>query len=266
MGALEPSAEGDGLALRAAHVAAACNDATLVPPDGGGEWAITGDPTEGALVAFAAKLGVRQKEVAVYCPRVAEVSFDSERRRMTTVHARGEYDLNTDEPNWVAVKGAIESIAPLLAGDQAGALDEARGVAERWAQDGYRVLALADAGIDVVPDEPADAEQGLRLVGVVAMADPPREAAAVAIAESRSAGITPVMITGDHQLTATSIARRLGMLDESRESIDRCRAGADLRRGLRRAGRRDRRLCAHQPRAEAAHRRCLAASGTRWWP
>jgi len=230
-GSLEPSAEGNGLAFRAAHVAAACNDATLVPPDGGGEWAIAGDPTEGALVAFAAKLGVRQREVAVYCPRVAEVSFDSERRRMTTVHSREDLgsavgarlDMG-DAPNWVAVKGAIESIAPLLAGDQASVLDEARGVAEQYAEDGYRVLALADAGIDTVPDEPEEAEQGLRLVGIVAMADPPREAAAVAIAESRSAGITPVMITGDHKLTATSIARRLGMLDETREAI----TGAEL--------------------------------------
>ncbi len=232
-GSLTPSADGDGLAVRAAHVAAACNDASLVPPDGGGEWAIAGDPTEGALVAFAAKLGVRQKEVAAYCPRVAEVSFDSERRRMTTVHELGDFDLQTDQPNWVAVKGALESIAPLLAAGQASVLAEARAVAERYAQDGYRVLALSDAGIDVVPDEPADAEQGLRLVGIVAMADPPREAAAMAIAETRAAGITTVMITGDHQLTATSIARRLGMLDDSRRVDHRGRAGADLRRGLR---------------------------------
>ncbi len=223
-GQLSPAADDDRLALRAAHVAAACNDATLVPPDGGGDWAIAGDPTEGALVAFAAKLGVHQKEVAVYCPRVAEVSFDSERRRMTTLHDRGDCDLQIEEPTWVAVKGAIESIAPLLAPDQADALAQAREVAERYAQAGYRVLALADAGIDEVPAELADAEEGLRLVGVVAMADPPRPAAAAAIAASRSAGITPVMITGDHQLTATSIARRLGMLDETRESV----TGAEL--------------------------------------
>ena len=223
-GELSPSADGDPLALRAAHVAAACNDATLVPPDGGGDWAIAGDPTEGALVAFAAKLGVRQKEVAVYCPRVAEVSFDSQRRRMTTLHHRGDCDLQIEEPTWVAVKGAIESIAPLLAPDQTEALAQAREVAERYAQAGYRVLALADAGIHEVPADPADAEEALRLVGVVAMADPPRPAAAAAIAASRSAGITPVMITGDHQLTATSIARRLGMLDDTRESV----TGAEL--------------------------------------
>ena len=97
-------------------------------------------------------------------------------------------------------------------------------MAENWAHEGYRVLALADAGIDAVPAALEDAEQGLRLVGVVAMADPPREAAARAIAMSRAAGITPVMITGDHQLTATSIARRLGMLDAGRESL----TGAEL--------------------------------------
>ncbi len=223
-GQLTPSASDDPLAGRAAHVAVACNDATLVSPDGGGDWAITGDPTEGSLVAFAAKLGVVQKDVHVSCPRVAEVAFDSERRRMTTVHQLGESDLEIEQPNWVAVKGAIESIAPLLADDQGPALDAAREVAERYAADGYRVLALADAGIEAVPDEPEDAEQRLRLVGVVAMADPPRESAAVAVRETRSAGITPVMITGDHQLTATAIAARLGMLDDGRESI----TGAEL--------------------------------------
>ena len=218
-GALTPSAEGDTLARRGASVAAACNDATLVSPDGGGEWGITGDPTEGALVAFAAKLGVAQKDINALCPRVAEVSFDSERRRMTTVHKRGECDIDIAEPNWVAVKGAIESIAPLLDPSQAAALEDARTVAERYAAGGYRVLALADGGIEQIPAEPEDAEQGLTLVGIVAMADPPRESAAEAIAEARSAGITPVMITGDHQLTATSIAKRLGMLDDGRESI-----------------------------------------------
>ena len=135
------------------------------------------------------------------------------------MHQRGSCGLDVEEPNWVAVKGAIESVAPLLAADQADVLAAARDVTEQFAADGYRVLALADAGLTTVPDDPEQAEQGLRLVGVVAMADPPRESAAVAIAESRAAGITPVMITGDHQLTATAIAKRLGMLDDGRESI-----------------------------------------------
>ena len=222
-GRIEPDPAGDELAARAARVAAACNDATLVPPVGAGAgWSITGDPTEGALVAFAAKLGARQSDLRDSHPRVAEVGFDAERRRMTTLHTPAELalaDSAAADPHWVAVKGALESIAPLLEADQAAVLVEARQVAERYAADGYRVLALADGAVASIPDEPEHAEQGLRLVGVVALADPPREAAALAIAECRSAGISPVMITGDHHLTATSIAARLGMLDDGRESL-----------------------------------------------
>ena len=177
-------------------------------------------------MAFAAKLGVHQREFNASCPRLAEVSFDSERRRMTTIHQRGECGLGQGEPYWMAVKGAIELVAPLLATDQAPVLSAAREVADRYAADGHRVLALADGGLTAVPDDPEEAEHGLRLVGIVAMADPPRELAAAAIAETRAAGITPVMITGDHQLTATSIAKRLGILDDGRESI----TGAELAR------------------------------------
>jgi Ca2+-transporting ATPase len=97
-------------------------------------------------------------------------------------------------------------------------------VAERYAADGYRVLVLAEGTVERLPAEPLDAERGLRLVGIVAMADPPREAAALAIAECRSAGITPIMITGDHHLTATSIAGRLGVLGDGRRSL----TGAEL--------------------------------------
>ncbi len=223
-GRIEPDPAGDELAARAARVAAACNDATLVPPvDAGAGWSITGDPTEGALVAFAAKLGARQSDIRDSHPRVAEVGFDAERRRMTTLHTPAELTLAESggdaDPHWVAVKGALESIAPLLEADQATVLLEARQVAERYAAAGYRVLALADGAVASIPDEPEHAEQSLRLVGVVALADPPREAAALAIAECRSAGISPVMITGDHHLTATSIAARLGMLDDGRESL-----------------------------------------------
>ena len=140
-------------------------------------------------------------------------------------------------------------------------------MAERYAADGYRVLALADAGIEAVPDEPEDAEQGLRLVGIVAMADPPREAAAVAIAESRSAGITPVMITGDHQLTATSIATRLGMLDDDARVDHRGRAGRrSPTRSFADAGRR---ASASTP-APTPSRSCASsmpgASRARSWP
>jgi Ca2+-transporting ATPase len=202
-------------------VAAACNDASLVAPGvADGAWTITGDPTEGALVALAAKLGVHQSDLRGSHPRVAEVSFDAERRRMTTLHTPSvDMLVEGDEPHWVAVKGALESIAPLLDPGEAAVVAEARLVAERYAAEGYRVLALADGGVPAIPEQPELAEQGLYLVGVVALADPPREAAARSIAECRSAGISPVMITGDHHLTATSVAGRLGMLDDGRESL-----------------------------------------------
>ena len=230
-GVLDPSPDDDRLAARAALVAAACNDASLVRPEvGAGDWSITGDPTEGALLAFAAKLDVRQSDLRTRIPRVAEISFDAERRRMTTIHTATEPASVADPAtgpgsaadairHWVAVKGALESIAALLDDGQTGVVAEARAVAERYAEDGYRVLALADGDIDAVPRDPGDAEQGLRLVGVVAMADPPREAAAAAIAECRSAGISAIMITGDHLLTATSIAGRLGVLGDGRQSL-----------------------------------------------
>ena len=220
-GALEPAPGADPMALRAAQVAAACNDATLVPPaTETAEWSITGDPTEAALLSFAAKLGVRQADLQASCPRIAEVGFDAERRRMTTLHTPAASGLEiVDGRHWVAVKGALEAIVPLLRWGQESALGDARAAAERYALHGYRVLALADGGVDGLPPEPEHAEQDLRLVGVVAMADPPREAAASAIAECRSAGISPVMITGDNDLTATAIAGRLGMLEDGREAI-----------------------------------------------
>jgi Ca2+-transporting ATPase len=223
-GGIEPAPADDELAARSALVAAACNDATLVAPDGPEQsWAITGDPTEGALIAFAGKLGVTQVDLAAACPRVAELSFDAARRRMTTLHEPRDGDATaTRDPEarvWVAVKGALESIAPLLAPGQDAVLAAARGVAERYAADGFRVLALADASRATVPDELEEAERDLRLVGVVAMADPPRAAAATSIAACRAAGISPVMITGDHPLTATAIADRIGVLGDGRESL-----------------------------------------------
>ncbi len=214
-GSVVPAPAGDDLAVAAARVAAACNDATLARPEvGAGDWTITGDPTEGALLAFAAKLGEGQASVRAAWPRAAELAFDAQRRRMTTLHQDP-----AGSSTWVAVKGALESLVPLLAVGQEDALATARSVAERYAARGYRVLALADGRIEGVPARLEDAERDLRLLGVVAMADPPRAAAAASIEACRSAGISPVMITGDHPLTATAIAGRLGMLDDGRESI-----------------------------------------------
>lgn len=203
---------------RLARVAAACNDATLrAPATAGGPWTVVGDPTEGALLAFAAKRGVFASDLLATHARVEELTFDAARRRMTTLHADGDRV-------WVASKGALEALAPAIDPIDAPALAIAERVAARYAAAGYRVLALAEGELGSMPDELGCVETGLRLVGLVAMADPPRPASADSIAACRAAGITPIMITGDHPLTAAAIARRLGILGPD----DNILTGAEL--------------------------------------
>ncbi len=219
-GSAGSEAERDAALDRLAWIAAACNDATLSAPERAGEpWSITGDPTEGALLAFAAKRGVFASDVAAGWPRVEELTFDAGRRRMTTLHADGERIR-------VASKGALEALAPLLDEADAELLAAADVVARAYAADGYRVLALADRDISAIPDELEHAETHLRLAGLAAMADPPRHASRDAIEACRLAGVTPIMITGDHPLTAAAIARRIGILRPGGEVL----TGAELDR------------------------------------
>ena len=162
------------------------------------------------------------------CPRVEELTFDSERRRMATLHAE-------DEHVWVAVKGALEALGPLLDPADAALLQRAERVAEGYAADGYRVLAFAERTIADVPARLDDAEHGLRLRRDRRHG---RSAAGgVGARRSRRAerpGITPIMITGDHPLTAAAIARRIGILREGGRTPDRRRARGARRRRLRR--------------------------------
>ncbi len=217
-GTFEPEPVDDRALDRLVRVAAACNDASLRGPARSGDpWSITGDPTEAALLALAGKRGVDATELVAACPRIEELTFDSQRRRMATLHIVGG-------PVWVAVKGALEALAPLIDPIDADVLAEAERVAEGYAADGYRVLGLAEHNVPDVPTRLEDAERGLRLLGIVGMADPPRAAAASSIAACRAAGITPVMITGDHPLTAAAIARRIDVLRED----GRILTGAEL--------------------------------------
>jgi Ca2+-transporting ATPase len=203
VGSIDPSADRHLDAL--GRVAAACNDAVLhAPSDAGGAWSITGDPTEGALLALAGKLRGGHR-ATTDARRVAELAFDSTRRRMCTLHEDGG-------GVWVAVKGALEALEPLGAEADAPTWAEAARVAERYAADGYRVLALAERRLNGLPIELDHAERGIDLVGLVAMADPPRAGSADSVAAAREAGIVPVLITGDHPITAAAIARRLGIL------------------------------------------------------
>ena len=205
---------------RLARVAVACNDATLTAPSRLDDpWAITGDPTEGALLAFAGKLGMSRKQFEASHPRLTEIAFDADRRRMTTLHGEGE-------GVWVAVKGALETLAPLADPAEQAVWAAAREVAERYAAQGYRVLALADRTVPAIPSAVDAVEDRLSLAGLVAMADPPRPEVAGAVAAARAAGITPIMITGDHALTAQAVARRVGILDEGAKVL----TGAELER------------------------------------
>ena len=203
----ETDPETDPYLDRLAAVAAACNDAVLhAPGQPRGSWTATGDPTEAALLALAGKRGFGRGDLERRSPRIAEVAFDAARRLMSTVHGVGD-------TAWVATKGALDALAPHVEPCDAEGLRLAKEAATRYAAEGYRVLALAERTIAHVPDDLESVETGLRLLGIVGMADPPRPESAPAIEACRGAGIVPVMITGDDPSTAQAIARRLGIVN-----------------------------------------------------
>jgi Ca2+-transporting ATPase len=179
---------------------------------------LLGDPTETALLEAAEQAGFVKHELESRHARRAELPFDSERARMTTLHQLGGAIIGY-------TKGAPESVLPqckgVLGGEGEMALDHKRVEAEvaRMARNGLRVLAVAVRHWPAVPEGMTanHVESELVLVGLVGLIDPPRAEAAEAVALCKSAGITPVMITGDHPETAAAIARRLGILDEGGE-------------------------------------------------
>ncbi|MCP9339533.1 cation-transporting P-type ATPase [Stutzerimonas xanthomarina] len=196
------------------HVAALCNDASLHEKDQ--VWTLAGDPTEGALLTLAMKAGLSPTNLHVDHPRLDVIPFESEHRFMATLHA-------TDSGSEVLIKGAPERILAMCAKQMMADGEERLLEPDLWhakvevqAQAGRRVLALArrqlPAGKDML--EHADVANGLTLLGLVAIIDPPREEAIRAVAECRAAGIRVVMITGDHGVTASAIARQLGMGDD----------------------------------------------------
>ena len=225
--------------------AALCNDASLAPsPDTPGELRAVGDPTEGALVVAAARFGLRQEPLAAALPRTAERPFDAERKRMTTVHLVRDlaalppavrdalrYADGGTAPGVAFTKGAVDVVLDLAdrvwIDGRREPLDEAQRARIAAAHDGLaasgmRVLGVAvrrmgqgAADVGAAADAAMDAasEERLTFVGLCAMIDPPRPAARAAVALCRTAGIRPIMITGDHPLTALQIARQLGIAD-----------------------------------------------------
>ena len=206
------------LLLQAATLA---SDADVVYNDLDKRWQIKGDPTEGALVVAAAKAGLKKTDLESQFPRVKEIPFTSETKRMTTLHAAptGVVAYAKGAPEMLLNSCALqltESGETLL--DAAGKekfLEEAR----RMAMEALRVLAIAykpGAAIE-------DAEREMTFLGLVGMIDPPRPEAKAAIQTCEQAGIKTVMITGDHPLTAQAVARELGLLKTGRVVI-----GAEL--------------------------------------
>ena len=175
-----------------------------------------GDPTETAIVLAAHKNGMPKEDLNKKFPRLAEIPFDSDRKLMSTVNL-------IDGKNIVIVKGAFDMMmSRCIAGD----LDKAKKYTESMSEDALRVLAVAYKEIDTIPENPTseDLETGLTFMGLVGMIDPPRPEAKDAVAICRRAGIKPVMITGDHVVTASAIAKELGILEEG----DRAITGTEL--------------------------------------
>lgn len=196
--------------------AALCNDAHLVAPEtDSGAWSYLGDPTEAALLAAAARLGLDPGVLREELPRVAERPFDSDRKRMSTIHR-----LPT-EGFQVLCKGAPEAVlTPATVDEAAEVLDAAGRWAHERARDGYRVLAVATREQPLIPGPDDPVEHHLRLLGLIALADPPRTAAAKTIHDCMAAGIRPVLITGDHPGTAYAIATELGIIGPDEQVVD----------------------------------------------
>ena len=210
-----------------AKALALCSDAE---PGAGGR--AEGEPTECALVEYAAKLGLAKKALCAAEPRVAELPFDPARKRMSTFHSRrgkavatqyvkGAPDLLLEKcTHWLKNGVAV----PLTAADRAAILARNRAMA----QSALRVLAAAKRDWSALPArlDPETAERELVFIGLAGMMDPVRPEAAAAIARCRAAGIRPVMITGDHKDTAAAIGRQLGILQSEGQAV----TGAELDR------------------------------------
>lgn len=222
-------------------VGSLCNDAVLKQENG--EQLVLGDPTEGALLAAAAAQGIYRSELEQQFPRIAEIPFDSTTKRMITVHGITDAAAVAGLPlphggRLLAAKGALDSVLDfsryLLLQGQAVPLtppyrQALQQAADKLSDEGQRVLALAVRIL--VPGDDDGLEtlgRDFTCIGLVSLTDPPRPEAKEAVQRCLSAGIRPVMITGDHPLTAQAIARQVGICDSagalSGQELDRLSA------------------------------------------
>ncbi|MBD1937209.1 cation-translocating P-type ATPase [Microcoleus sp. FACHB-68] len=219
-----------------------CNDAFLQHEKD--QWSILGDPTEGALLSFAGKAGINKDRWSQKIPRVAEFPFSSERKRMSVIcqkQGTGDWGLQlqafSQSPFLMFTKGSPELVLErcnhILVGDTIKPITAEQrstilGQNNQMAAQGLRVLGFAYKPLETLPAQNSEerAEQDLIWLGLVTMLDAPRPEVRDAVAKSRLAGIRPIMITGDHQLTAQAIAQDLGIA----KAGDRVLTGLELER------------------------------------
>lgn len=197
-----------------------CNDSRLVPQGDG--WKVEGDPTEGALIVSARKAGMTSENLCLKFPRIDAIPFESQYQYMATLHKRAEASDTV-----IYMKGSMESVLSccintFLPSGATGTLDAeaCASTARELARKGLRVLAFAQKA-----GEPAastlshtDVSGGMTFLGFQAMIDPPRPEAMRAVRACKTAGIEVKMITGDHELTALAIARKIGISDECNDN------------------------------------------------
>lgn len=181
-----------------------------------------GDPTETALINLGSNLGMEAMEVRNRYPRVSEVPFDSDRKLMSTSH-------EMEDGHIMVIKGAVDVLMNRMAKIRIGeevrrftALDR-KNITEqnvRFSKEGLRVLAFAYKSIESGVELSEEDERDLTFLGLIAMMDPPREESKVAVEECVHAGIRPIMITGDHKITAAAIAKRIGILKDESEACE----------------------------------------------
>lgn len=183
-----------------------------VSKDKKGKW--LGDSTELALVQFAFDKKKERTDLEKKFPRIAELPFDSTRKCMTTFH-------KTEKGIIAITKGAVELLLDKLAENQKSLIPELESKANAMAEKGYRVIGYAIKEMETLPElQNVDIiESGMTLIGFAGIIDPPREEVKQAVAECKQAGIIPVMITGDHKLTAMAISKQLGIMTSEEDIV-----------------------------------------------
>lgn len=196
-------------AMEILKMAALCTDVTVEQEDD--DLVIKGNPTEVAIVRAVEENYHTKAELEEKYPRVNELPFDSERKMMTTVHQMGEKYISI-------TKGAFDVLAPRFS---SGDVEQAAIVNDRFGKRALRVIAVGYATYDEEPQDISSEalEKDLRLIGLIGMIDPPRPESKGAVKRAKKAGIKTVMITGDHVVTASAIAKELGILNDPSEAL-----------------------------------------------